>query len=74
MAKKKDIASLLNGIMGNDPAPLPSSDEQGNIPKETAEALEISPDLEEKLNAVRREDLASIATTSAGSENLEPPS
>lgn len=54
MAKKKDIASLLNGIMGNDPAPLPSSDEQGNIPKETAEALEISPDLEEKLNAVRR--------------------
>lgn len=51
---KKDISNLINGIVGNDPAPLRAEDEQGNIPKETAEALNLSPDLEEKLNAVRR--------------------
>lgn len=53
MARKKDIASLIKGIVGED-TPLPSTDEQGNIPKETAEALRIDPDLEEKLNKVRR--------------------
>lgn len=54
MARKKDIASLIKGIVGDEPAILPSADEQGNLPTSTAEALHIDSDLEEKLNQVRR--------------------
>ena len=54
MARKKDIAKLVSALAGNEPAILPSEDEQGNLPTETAEALHIDSDLEEKLNKVRR--------------------
>lgn len=54
MARKKDIASLVSALAGNEPAILPSEDEQGNLPTATAEALHIDSDLEDKLNKVRR--------------------
>lgn len=63
MARKKDIASLISGIVGNEPEPLPREDSQGNIPKETAEALHITPELEEKLNKVRRAKVGRPAKT-----------
>lgn len=54
MAKKKDIAKLVQQIAGTEPAPLPREDENGNLPTETIEALHIDEELEEKLNTVRR--------------------
>lgn len=54
MARKKDIASLIKGIVGDEPAILPSEDEKGNLPTSTAEALHIDEELQEKLNKVRR--------------------
>lgn len=54
MARKKDIASLVSEIAGREPVILPREDEQGNLPTETATALHVDSDLEEKLNKVRR--------------------
>ena len=54
MAKKKDIAKLVQQIAGTEPAPLPREDENGKLPTETIEALHIDEDLEDKLNRVRR--------------------
>lgn len=47
MARNKDIGDLINGIIGKEPQPQ-------DLPKETAEALRITPEMEEQLNAVRR--------------------
>ncbi len=54
MAKKKDIAKLVQQIAGREPQPLLREDENGNIPTETVEALHVSDELVEKLNKVRK--------------------
>lgn len=53
MARKKDIASLISGIVGAS-EPQTSTSEGVDLPKETVEALHITPEIEERLNAVRR--------------------
>lgn len=53
---KKDIQSLISGIAGKEPQinSLLQATPTGELPKETAEALGIDEELQEKLNAVRR--------------------
>lgn len=73
MARKKDIENFINGIVGKDEpaAQLPAADAQGNLPKETAEALQITPEMEEQLNAARRANVGRPAkgTTAKGREH-----
>lgn len=47
MGRKRDIASFVNSIVGEEPEPQP-------LPKETAAELQITPEMEEALNAVRK--------------------
>lgn len=54
MARNKKIASLIQGIVGETPAPVPTSTETGDVSPELVEALEITPEMEEALNAVRK--------------------
>lgn len=54
MAKKKDIASLIGAIAGTTPAPVPTSTEEGNVSPELIDSLDITPEMEEALNAARR--------------------
>jgi len=54
MARNKDIANLVSALAGKEPAILPREDERGELPKETAAALHVTEELEEKLNKVRR--------------------
>lgn len=52
---KKDIASLINGIVGTPSTePTPTATETGDVTPELVEALEITPEMEEALNAERR--------------------
>lgn len=54
MARNKKIASLIQGIVGETPAPVPNVTETGDVTPELVEALEITPEMEEALNAVRK--------------------
>lgn len=54
MARNKKIASLIQGIVGETPAPVPTSTETGDVSPELVEALEITPEMEEALNAARK--------------------
>lgn len=53
---KKDIASLINGIVGGEARQeqTQQTSDRSELSTSTVEALQISPELEEKLNAVRR--------------------
>lgn len=52
MAKKTDMASLINGIVGD--APQTRHTDKSELDEATIDSLSISPELVEKLNAVRR--------------------
>lgn len=54
MARNKKIASLIQGIVGDSPTPVPTSTETGEVSPELVEALEITPEMEEALNAARK--------------------
>lgn len=54
MARNKKIASLIQGIVGDAPTPVPTSTESGDVSPELVEALAITPEMEEALNAVRK--------------------
>ncbi len=67
MAKKKDITNLISGILGNS---QPSGKEP--LDKEVVKELGITPDLEEKLNQVRREKVGRPKGTGRKDKNQEP--
>ena len=55
MANKKDIANLISGIVGEPQQELlRRQDEEGNVAPEVVEKLGITPEMEEKLNEIRR--------------------
>lgn len=54
MARNKNISSLIQGIVGERPEPLPISDEEGKVSKELVDSLDITPEMEEALNQVRK--------------------
>lgn len=54
MARNKKIASLIQGIVGDTPTPVPTSTETGDVSPELVETLEITPEMEEALNAARK--------------------
>ena len=54
MARNKKIASLIQGIVGETPTPVPTSTETGDVSPELVETLEITPEMEEALNAARK--------------------
>ncbi len=54
MARNKKIASLIQGIVGETPTPVPTSTETGDVSPELVEELEITPEMEEALNAARK--------------------
>lgn len=70
MARTKEISHLLNGIMGNEPKPLPSTTETGEIPTETLEALQVTPEMEEALNEARKRK---VGRPKAGTRNKKNP-
>lgn len=57
MARNKKIASLIQGIVGETPTPTPTSTEDGNVSPELVEKLEITPEMEEALNAARKRNV-----------------
>ena len=55
MARNKRIGDMIQGIVGNKtPDPVETSTENGDVSPELVESLEITPELEEALNEVRK--------------------
>nr|CDL65541.1 unnamed protein product [uncultured bacterium] len=61
MAKKKDLANLVGGIIGKDkeetpvlPNNEPTGTQETDLPSEVVETLEVTPEMEDRLNALRR--------------------
>lgn len=68
--KRKDIANLLNGIVGEPQPELRKFDEEGNVPSEVVEQLGITPEMEEQLNALRK---ANVGRPKAGTHSKKDP-
>lgn len=68
MARKKDIANLISGIVGE-----PQQGSQGKAPlsQEVVDRLGITPELEEQLNQVRREKVGRPQKPRADKERNE---
>lgn len=55
MARNKRIGDMIQGIVGNKtPDPVETSTETGDVSPELVESLEITPEMEEALNAARK--------------------
>jgi len=55
MARNKRIGDMIQGIVGNKtPDPVDTSTENGDVSPELVESLEITPEMEEALNEVRK--------------------
>lgn len=55
MARNKRIGDMIQGIVGNKtPDPVETSTESGDVSPELVESLEITPEMEEALNEVRK--------------------
>ncbi len=54
MTRNKKIASLIQGIVGDTPDPIPTSTETGDVTPELVDSLDITPEMEEALNAARK--------------------
>ena len=55
MARNKRIGDMIQGIVGNKtPDPVEISTENGDVSPELVESLEITPEMEEALNEVRK--------------------
>lgn len=55
MARNKRIGDMIQGIVGNKtPDPVETSTENGDVSPELVESLEITPEMEEALNEVRK--------------------